>query len=327
MIPLSNRVNNILPSGIRVFFDLVMSSKGIISLGVGEPDFLTPWAIRDESIYRIEKGQTSYTSNKGLPELREHITAYLKNQFSIEYTPNEILITNGVSEGLDIVFRSFINPDDDVILPEPAYVCYRPLIELCDGNVVPLDTSATNFTPMASDIEKLITTKTKAIVLSYPNNPTGQSIPFDELSKIATLAIDHNLLIITDEIYADLSFDAFTSIATIPNIKDHLIYLNGFSKSHAMTGWRIGYICANESVIDAMNKIHQYSSLCAPTISQYAAIEACKSSAPVVKEMKQSYLERARYFTKMMNEVGLDTIMPSGGFYCFSSLKKQTPPP
>jgi aminotransferase len=318
---LSDRVQAIAPSGIRVFFDLVMASKGIISLGVGEPDFLTPWSIRDDAIYHIEKGHTSYTSNKGLTELTEQISNYLNTQFSIEYYPNEILITNGVSEGLDIVFRSFINPGDEVILPEPAYVCYRPLINLCNGVIRTLNTSTTQFIPMADDIETLITPKTKAIVLSYPNNPTGASIEFNELSKIAALAIRHNILIITDEIYADLSFNNFKSIAVIPEIKDRLIYLNGFSKSHAMTGWRIGYICANELFISAINKIHQYSSLCAPTISQYAAIEACKNSS-AVSEMKLSYLERARYFTKMMNQVGLTTTLPDGGFYCFSSIKK-----
>ena len=281
---LSDRIKKIPPSGIRVFFDLVLSSKGIISLGVGEPDFLTPWNIRDEAIYRVEKGFTTYTSNKGLDELRLAISTYLQHQFSIDYTQDEILITSGVSEAVDLVFRAFINPGDEVILPEPAYVCYRPLIELCDGKVISLDTSTTDFIPKASDIRECITPKTKAIVLSYPNNPTGQSIPFDELSKIADLAAEHNVLIITDEIYADLSFDEFKSIASLSKIKDQLIYLNGFSKAHSMTGWRIGYVCANEDFIESMNKIHQYSSLCAPTLSQYAAIEACQNSHQDVKK-------------------------------------------
>lgn len=318
---LSDRVNRIPPSGIRVFFDLVLSSKGIISLGVGEPDFLTPWNIRDEAIYRVEKGFTTYTSNKGLDELRGAISNYLKQQFSIAYDKHEILITSGVSEAVDLVFRSFINPNDEIILPEPSYVCYRPLIDLCDGKAVPMDTSLTDFIPRASDIEALVTKNTKAILLSYPNNPTGQTIPPSEVSKIADIAVKHNLLIITDEIYADLSFDSFQSIASIPNMKNHIVYLNGFSKAHSMTGWRIGYVCANEEYIEAMNKIHQYSALCAPTLSQYAAVEACQNSSDEVQKMRQSYLERARYFTKMMNDVGLTTIMPSGGLYCFTSIQ------
>jgi len=318
---LSDRVKRIPPSGIRVFFDLVLSSKGIISLGVGEPDFLTPWNIRDEAIYRVEKGLTTYTSNKGLEELRIAISNYLNQQFSIAYNKHEILITSGVSEAVDLVFRSFINPNDEVILPEPSYVCYRPLIDLCDGKVVSLDTSVTDFIPRASEIEALVTKNTKAILLSYPNNPTGQSIPPSELSRIAEIALKHNLLIITDEIYADLSFDSFQSIASIPDIKNHMVYLNGFSKAHSMTGWRVGYVCANEDGIESMNKIHQYSALCAPTLSQYAAVEACKGSWSEVQKMRQSYLERARYFTKMMNDVGLTTIMPSGGLYCFTCIK------
>ena len=318
---LSKRVSKIPPSGIRVFFDLVMSSTGIISLGVGEPDFLTPWNIRDEAIYRIEKGYTSYTSNKGLNELRVAISNYLKHHFSIQYDSEEVLITNGVSEGLDLVFRSFINPKDEVILPEPSYVCYRPLIELCDGVPVSIDTSSNHFIPTYNQIKSAITPKTKAIILSYPNNPTGQSMSFDELQKISELAIDHNILIITDEIYADLSFKKYKSIATIKSIKNNLIYLNGFSKGHSMTGWRVGYICAKEEFIESMNKIHQYSSLCAPTLSQYAAIEACKNSSNEVSQMKASYKNRATYFTKMMNEVGLKTLMPQGGLYCFSSIE------
>ncbi len=273
---LSDRVKKIPPSGIRVFFDLVMSSKGIISLGVGEPDFLTPWNIRDEAIYRLEKGYTTYTSNKGLLELREEISKYLKRQFSIEYSSNEVLITNGVSEAVDLAMRTFINPGDEVILPEPSYVCYRPLIELCDGVTVPLDTSESNFVPTLDNIASKITTKTKALILSFPNNPTGQSMALNDLQHIADLALEKNILIITDEIYADLSFKPFKSIATQKKLKNQLIYLNGFSKAHSMTGWRVGYVCASEGYIEAMNKIHQYSSLCAPTMSQYAAIEHVK---------------------------------------------------
>lgn len=317
----SDRVQQIPPSGIRVFFDLVMSSKDIISLGVGEPDFQTPWNIREEAIYRMQKGETTYTSNRGLLSLRVAISDYLKQQFSVEYSSNEILITNGVSEGVDIVFRSFINPGDEILLPEPAYVCYRPLIELCGGKVVEIDTSTTQFMPRVIDLEKKLTNRTKAIVLSYPNNPTGQSIPKAELEKIADFALSNNLLVITDEIYADLSFEPFFSIAKIQKLKEQLVYLNGFSKAHSMTGWRIGYIAAPENFIEAMNKIHQYSALCAPTLSQFAAVEACKNSFDDVKKMAKSYSMRARYFTDKMNDAGLKTIMPAGGLYVFSSIR------
>ena len=316
----SKRVKAVPQSGIRVFFDLVMSSKGIISLGVGEPDFSTPWNIREEAIYRIQKGLTTYTSNKGLDELRQEVSNYLDRHFQISYSKNELLITNGVSEAVDIVCRAFINPGDEVLLPEPAYVCYRPLIQLCDGVVVSIDTSETQFTVTADAIEKKITPKTKAVMLCYPNNPTGQSIPFNELVKIAKLAKKHNFLVVADEIYADLSFVDFKSIATITEIRDQLIYLNGFSKAHSMTGWRVGYIAAPENFIEEINKIHQYSALCAPTVSQYAAIEACRGDFSEVKKMKASYERRARFFTDKMNKAGLTTIMPEGGLYCFSSI-------
>ncbi|MGA0241443.1 MAG: aminotransferase class I/II-fold pyridoxal phosphate-dependent enzyme [Candidatus Marinamargulisbacteria bacterium] len=316
----SKRVQSIPPSGIREFFDLVMSSQGIISLGVGEPDFLTPWGIRDEAMHRIQTGTTSYTSNKGLTELRSAIANYLNIQFDIHYAANELLITNGVSEAVDLVMRSIIDPGDAVLLPEPTYVCYRPLIELCDGVPIPINTTKTGFSITAKAIEAHLTPKTKAIVLCYPNNPTGQSIPWDELQKIADIAHQHDLIIISDEIYAALSFEPFHSIAKISSIKDRLIYLNGFSKAHAMTGWRIGYIAAPEPVIETINKIHQYSALCAPTVSQYAAIEACKNTQSDVQKMAQSYQERARYFTKKMNDIGIDSRMPSGGLYVFSSI-------
>ena len=308
---LSNRIQAIPESGIRAFFDLVLNSEGIISLGVGEPDFLTPWAIRDEAIYRLEKGRTSYTSNKGLLELRQAICNYLRDRFFIHYSPESVLITNGVSEGVDIVLRAILNDGDEVILPEPAYVCYRPLIQLAGGVVRSVDTSGADFMVTASAIEAEISDKTKAIILSYPNNPTGQSIDFDELKKIAAIAKARDCLIITDEIYADLSFDKFQSIATIEFIKDQLVYLNGFSKAHSMTGWRVGYVCAPSEFIDEINKIHQYSALCAPTVSQYAAIEACQSTQADVDRMRQSYLERAQYFTRQMNHIGLATLMPT----------------
>ena len=317
----SNRVKAIPPSGIRSFFDLVMSSKGIISLGVGEPDFFTPWAVRDEAIYRIEKGYTTYTSNKGLEELRIELSKYLRAKFDLNYTKDEFLITNGVSEAVDIIMRAFINPGDEVILPEPSYVCYKPLIELCDGVVVPVDTKASDYIVKADDIERKITSKTKAIIICYPNNPTGTSITYEELEKIADLAKKHNILIFSDEIYAELSFDLFRSIGTIPGIKERLIYLNGFSKAHSMTGWRVGYIAAPGYIIEEVNKIHQYSALCAPIISQYAALEACKSAETEVEKMRLSYLRRAKYFSEKMTSIGLKTAMPHGGLYCFSCIE------
>lgn len=317
----SDRVQAIPPSGIRVFFDLVTSAKDIVSLGVGEPDFFTPWSIRSDAMYRIEQGMTSYTSNKGLEALRQEISHYVMDRFGVRYSSDELLITNGVSQGVDIIMRSVINPGDEVILPEPTYVCYRPLIELCGGVCVSLNTQPHQFLVTAAEIEKKITPNTKAMVLCYPSNPTGQSIPFSELTAIARLAKEHNILIISDEIYAELSFSDTTSIATIPDIHDQLIYLNGFSKSHAMTGWRIGYIGAPANTIQTINKIHQYAALCAPTVSQYAAIEACKFPKTGIQAMVQSYETRARYFTEKMNQLGLYTIMPAGGLYCFVSIQ------
>ena len=317
----SKRVQQIPPSGIRRFFDLVMAANDIISLGVGEPDFLTPWTIRDEAIYRIQKGATTYTANKGLLALRTAICAYVARHFNVTATPQECLITSGVSEAVDILMRTLIDPDDAVILPEPIYVCYRPLIELCGGVVTSIDTSQTAFTVTAAAIEAAITPKTKLIVLCSPNNPTGRSIPEAELQAIAQLAITHDLLIVSDDIYADLRFSPGSSIAAIPSVRDRVIYLNGFSKSHAMTGWRLGYMIAPEPIIDMANKIHQYAALCAPTIAQYAAIDACESADGDVARMRQSYKQRAQYFSHTMTELGLPTAMPDGGLYCFSSIQ------
>ena len=266
------------------------------------------------------KKALQHTSNKGLEELRVQLSNYLKKKFDLNYSKDEFLITNGVSEAVDIVMRAFINPGDEVILPEPSYVCYKPLIELCDGVVVPVNTKASDYIVKADDIEKKITSKTKAIIICYPNNPTGTSIAYDELEKIAELAKRHNVLIFSDEIYAELSFDPFQSIATIPGIKDRLIYLNGFSKAHSMTGWRVGYI-AVDYIIEEVNDTSSVSTLCAPIISQYAAIEACKNTDVDVEKMKQSYYRRAKYFSEKMTSIGLKTAMPQGGLYCFSCIE------
>lgn len=321
----SKAVENLAPSGIRAFFDLVMNSDGdVISLGVGEPDFATPWNIREEAIYALERGMTSYTSNMGLSELRRHISEYLKKIFKYSYDRHtEILITNGVSEGVDIVFRSLLNPGDEVILPEPVYVCYRPLIELCGAKVVSIDTSLSDFIPDPKAIANAITKKTKAIVLCSPSNPTGAVIPQSVLNQIADLSKKHGFWVLSDEIYAELTYeDNYPKIANLPGMKDHTIVLNGFSKAFAMTGFRLGYICAPKALIERANKIHQYAALCAPILSQVAGVEALKGGRTELDVMKRSYLARRNWFVKQLNKIGLPTVLPSGAFYCFPSIKE-----
>ncbi|RAP34691.1 pyridoxal phosphate-dependent aminotransferase [Candidatus Marinamargulisbacteria bacterium SCGC AG-439-L15] len=319
----SKRLDNIPKSGIREFFDLVMSAKGIISLGVGEPDFSTPWTVREEAIYAIEKGLTSYTSNQGLLELRESISGYLNAHFKLNYDPaDEILITNGVSEGVDILLRALLNPGDEVILPKPLYVCYDPLVQLAGGVVKSVDTSSTNFVPDPKQIESVITPKTKALVLCYPNNPTGLSIPKKTLQEIAKIAEKYDLWVISDEIYAEILFSgAALSFASIPGMKKRTITLNGFSKAFAMTGWRIGYLCGPEAIVSRACKIHQYSALCVSSFSQYAAIEALKNGIPEMRRMVASYKQRSQFFAKGLTEFGLTTLPPEGAFYCFSSVQ------
>lgn len=320
----SNIIEQIPPSGIRRFFDLVIGQKDIISLGVGEPDFITPWSIREEAIFSIEQGRTSYTSNQGLPELREQISQYIKRQFKCKYDPKEeILVTVGVSEAIDIVLRSILNPKDEVILPEPCFVCYNPLIQLAGGTVVPIDTSKTNFILDPKELEHKITPKTKALILSSPNNPTGSVIPKEVLEEIAKIVKKYDLWVLSDEIYAELTYDMeYTSFASIENMKEHTILFNGFSKAFAMTGWRLGYLCAPNAVLSRALKIHQYCIMSAPTLSQYAAIEALKNGQKDVEEMKRSYQQRRNYFVKELNECGLPTLMPGGAFYCFPNITK-----
>ena len=319
----SKLLKSIPPSGIRKFFDLVIGSKDIISLGVGEPDFITPWHIREEAFYALEKGKTSYTSNKGLLELRSAISYYLKEQFESNYDPgNEILITVGVSEGVDLAFRSIINPGDEIIIPEPCYVCYSPLATLSHAKVVTIDTTKNNFDVTAEIIAKKITKKTKAILLSYPNNPTGATIKKEEQLKILELAKKNDLWVISDEIYAELSYDDMhTSFASLPGAKERTILLNGFSKGWAMTGWRIGYICGPKELIDLSTKIHQYSVICAPITSQYAAITAIKNSRPEIEKMRKSYLHRRNFLVDKLNSIGLTTKEPAGAFYVLPSIK------
>lgn len=320
----SKNLDRIPSSGIRKFFDLVLESKDIISLGVGEPDFETPWQIRQTAIKSIEQGYTSYTSNSGLSSLLTEISHYQKNQFNNTYqAASEILITNGVSEGADLVFRSLLNAGDEVILPEPNYVCYSALIQLTGAKVKIVDTTKTQFIPYAEQIEKVITKKTKALVLCSPNNPTGATIPKTELIKLLALAKKYQFWIISDEIYAALSYNqSYTSCASLKDAKNYTILLNGFSKAYAMTGWRIGYICAPNDVISRCLKIHQYSALCSPITAQYAALEALKSGKNQVEAMKKSYLSRRNIMVKRFQKIGLDITLPTGAFYAFPSIKK-----
>ncbi len=320
----SHILDTIPPSGIRKFFDLVIGAQDVISLGVGEPDFRTPWAIREDAIFSLEQGKTSYTSNSGLLECREAIVDYLARRFQAHYDPKtEILLTFGVSEAVDIVLRSILNPGDEVIVPEPSYVCYTPLVQLAGGKVVPLNTSDTQFIPDPDQIARAITHKTKAIILCSPSNPTGRTIPKDTLIQIGKLAREHDFWIITDEVYAELTYDeSFQSVAALPNLKPSTILLNGFSKAFAMTGWRLGYVCGPPELISRATKIHQYSALCAPITAQYAAIEAVKNCAKDVQDMRESYKGRRNLFVKRLNEIGLPTLLPEGAFYCFPDIRQ-----
>lgn len=313
------------PSGIRVFFDLVLGMKDVISLGVGEPDFVTPWNIRERAIYSLEEGYTSYTSNKGILELRSDICRHLKQKHGILYDPeDEILITVGVSEGFDLALRAIINPGDKVLIPEPHYVSYGPIVTLCGGRPVYIRTDSGNgFKITAKDISKYCDKKTKAIVLNYPNNPTGASYSRKELKDIAKAVVKHNLVVLSDEIYCELTYD-FDHIAfpSIPHMRERTIYLNGFSKAYAMTGWRIGYVCAPKDIIYAMTKIHQYTMMCVPITSQIAAREAIKNSERSVQEMKREYRRRREFIISGLNEMGLTCHKPEGAFYAFPSLEK-----
>ncbi|MFA5879692.1 MAG: aminotransferase class I/II-fold pyridoxal phosphate-dependent enzyme [Candidatus Margulisiibacteriota bacterium] len=324
MSKFSDLIEQIPPSGIRKFFDIVSQNKDVISLGVGEPDFVTPWNIREDAIFSLEKGYTSYTSNWGLLELREQVANYLQRRFKANFNPNnEILITIGVSEGVDITLRSILNPGDEVILPEPIYVCYDPLIKLALGKVVSIDTSLTDFILTPEAVEAKITSKTKAIVLCSPNNPTGAIIPPENLLNILKLAKKHDFWILADEIYAELSYDEpYVSAGSFTEFKDRVILFSGVSKAFAMTGWRIGFLCGHKDLLSRALKIHQYSILCAPTISQYASVEALKNSKDDVFDMSASYKKRRNFFVNNLNEIGLKTIMPKGAFYCFPSIKE-----
>lgn len=321
---ISQRVNSISPSGIRRFFDILASLEGVISLGVGEPDFVTPWHIREAATYSLEKGYTMYTSNYGMLELRQELAGYLERHYGISYQPErEILVTVGVSEGLDLAMRAILNPGDEVIIPDPWYVSYPPCVILAGGVPVLVPTSKrNNFIVKAEDIEPLINRQTKAILIGYPSNPTGAVMSRKELTEIAKLAQKYNLLVISDEIYARLVYGVeHTCFASLPGVKEQTILLGGFSKAFAMTGWRIGYIAANQQLIEAMLKIHQYTMLCVPTMSQMAAIEALRSGEDDVAKMVREYDRRRRFMVKKLNEIGLPCFEPKGAFYAFPSIE------
>jgi len=322
--PISKRVNQISPSGIRKFFDLLASLEGIISLGVGEPDYATPWHICEAAISSLQKGYTMYTSNLGMPELRQELSRYFKDNFNLEYSPeNELLTTVGVSEALDLVMRAILNPGDEVIMPDPHYVAYDASVILAGGTPIMVPTTEENdFELSAADIETRVTNKSKAILIGYPANPTGAVMTKDKLTQIAEVAHRHKLLVISDEIYAKLVYGVeHTCFATLPGMKESTVLLSGFSKAYAMTGWRIGYAAAPKEIISAMTKIHQYTIMCAPTMAQVAAIEALKSGEASTAEMVEDYNKRRLVIIKGLNDIGLPCFEPRGAFYAFPSIK------
>ncbi|MFJ8237638.1 aminotransferase [Ureibacillus sp. NPDC094379] len=319
----SKLANDLKPSGIRRFFDLAAGMEGVISLGVGEPDFVTPWHVREAAISSLEQGYTSYTPNAGLLELREEIANYMREQFNVEYSPvTDIIVTVGASSAIDLAMRTILDPGDEVIIVEPCFVSYVPTVELAGGVAVQVQALKENeFKILPSQLEKVITKKTKAIMLCSPNNPTGTMLSKSELEGIADLAKKNDLLIIADEIYAELSYDEeYTSMAAIEGMQERTILVNGFSKGFAMTGWRLGFVCAPPEISGAMLKIHQYALMCASTMSQYAAIEALKNGRPDVDEMVKSYRRRRNYIVQSFNEIGLECHVPGGAFYAFPSI-------
>ena len=323
--PLSKTIVTIQPSGIRKFFDIVSEMKDAISLGVGEPDFDTPWHIRDEGIYSLEKGRTFYTSNSGLKELRMEIAKFLSRRYGLEYDFNrEMVITVGGSEAIDIAMRAMLDPGDEVLIPQPSYVSYYPCCILANGTPVVIELKAENeFRLKPEELEAAITPKTKLLVLPYPNNPTGAVMEKSDLEAIAGIIQKHDLYVLSDEIYSELTYtDNHVSIASLPGMKERTIVINGFSKSHAMTGWRLGYACGPEIIIKQMLKIHQYAIMCAPTTSQYAAIDAMKNGDEDVQKMREEYNGRRRYLLHRFKEMGLECFEPFGAFYMFPCIKE-----
>lgn len=322
---LSKTVVGIKPSGIRKFFDLVSEMKDAISLGVGEPDFDTPWHIRDEGIYALERGKTFYTSNSGLKDLRIEISNFLKRSYNLNYNPDdEVLVTVGGSEAIDIGLRAVIDAGDEVIIPQPSYVSYEPCAVLAGAKPVIINLKEENeFRLTAKELEDVITEKTKVLILPFPNNPTGSIMEQKDLEEIAKVVIEHDILVMTDEIYSALTYkDTHFSIASISGMKERTIYINGFSKAYAMTGWRLGYACAPKEIIKQMTKIHQFAIMCAPTSSQYAAIEAIKNGDEDVKTMRQAYNQRRRFLMDAFKKIGLQCFEPFGAFYVFPCIKE-----
>ncbi len=325
--PLSKEIVTIEPSGIRKFFDIASEMDDVISLGVGEPDFDTPWHIRDEGIYSLEKGRTFYTSNSGLTELRMEITRYLKRRFRLDYDyKTETLITVGGSEAIDIAMRTMLDPGDEVLIPQPSYVSYEPCCILAGGKPVIIELQAENdFRLTKEQLEAAITPKTKLLVLPYPNNPTGAVMEREDLEEIAEVIRAHDLFVLSDEIYAELTYvegQEHVSIASLPDMKERTIVINGFSKSHAMTGWRLGYACGPHVILEQMLKIHQFAIMCAPTNSQYAAIDALKNGDEDVAMMRGQYDARRRYLMYAFKEMGLDCFEPFGAFYVFPCIRE-----
>ncbi len=326
MKPLSKVTEDIKPSGIRKFFDIVSEMPDAISLGVGEPDFETPWHIVDEGIYSLEKGKTYYTSNSGLMELRTEICKWYARKYDVHFDPaKECLITVGGSEGIDLALRALINPGDEVIIPEPSYVSYVPCATLTGAVPVVIDLKNENsFKLTASELEEHITDKSKVLILSFPNNPTGAIMTREDLEPIAELAIKHDLYVISDEIYSELTYteEPHCSIASLPGMEERTIVINGFSKAYAMTGWRLGYAMAPQAICKQMTKIHQFCIMCAPTTSQYAAIEAIREGDKDIATMRKSYDERRRYLFKRLNDMDMPAFEPLGAFYIFPSIQK-----
>ena len=323
--PLNKTIVTIQPSGIRKFFDIVGEMEDAISLGVGEPDFDTPWHIRDEGIYSLEKGRTHYTSNAGLKELKTEIDRFLTRRYGVSYDPNkEIMVTVGGSEAIDIAMRAMLDPGDEVLIPQPSYVSYVPCAVLANGTPVIIELKEEDeFRLTPEELEAAITPKTKLLVLPFPNNPTGGVMEKSDLEKIAKIIIEHDLFVLSDEIYSELTYlENHVTIASLPGMKERTIVINGFSKSHAMTGWRLGYACGPEPIIKQMLKIHQYAIMCAPTTSQYAAVEALRNGDEDVAGMREEYDGRRRYLLHRFKEMGLTCFEPFGAFYAFPCIKE-----
>ena len=322
---LSDTVVGIKPSGIRKFFDIANTMEDVISLGVGEPDFRTPWQIRSAGIRSLERGQTRYTSNRGLESFRDELSRYVERKYGVKYEPTtEILVTVGGSEAIDAAIRAVVNPGDEVIIPQPSYVCYEPITRLAGGIPVIINTKAENdFKITAEELLEKITERTKALVLPYPSNPTGAIMEKTDLEAISAVLRDKNIIVISDEIYAELTFGGVThtSIASIPGMAERTLLINGFSKTFSMTGWRLGYICGPKEILKQITKIHQFAIMCAPTTSQHAAIEALRSCDADVERMKEEYDERRKIIVKGFNELGLTCREPKGAFYAFPCIK------